>query len=112
MPLALALVHRWKFIAHQTCGLTIKAKWGASSASTPLSQQDYGDPGAGGVPVVASLGVGGAPVGKDDFVSNSVKRNVHTNAGGTFLAIAKSSKVQCQHIISKNTGGTMRALHL
>jgi hypothetical protein len=80
--------------------------------STPLSQQDYGDPSAGGVPVVAGLDVGGAPVGKDDFISNSVKWNVHTNVGGTFAAIAKLSKVQHQHIISKNTGGTMRALHL
>jgi hypothetical protein len=112
VPLALALVHRWKCIAHQTCDLTIKAKWGVSSVSTLLSQQDYGDPNTGGVPVVADLDFGGAPVGKDDFVSNSANRNAHTNVGGTFAAIAKLSKVQCQHIIAKNTGGTTRALHL
>jgi hypothetical protein len=75
---------------------------------TPLSQQDYGDPSAGGVPVVVGLDVGGAPVGKGDFVSSSVKRNVHANVGGTFAAIAKLSKAQYQHIIAKNTGGTMR----
>jgi hypothetical protein len=57
-----------------------------------VCQQEYGDPSAGGVPVATGLGVGGALVGKDDFISDSAKRNVHTNVGGTFAAIAKIVK--------------------
>jgi hypothetical protein len=63
VPMALALVNRWKYLVKTRCGLTIKTKWGVTSTATPLAQEAYGDPTTNGIPVVGGLLIAGSPVG-------------------------------------------------
>jgi hypothetical protein len=55
--------------------------------------------------VVAGLEVGGAPVGRDGFLSTIVKKNVHKDVGGTFEAIAELRPC------APSTSGNLFSLH-
>ena len=112
VPLARALCARWKFLAKTLCGLDIKKKWGVSSVGTALSQADYGDPLAGGIPVVDGLCVAGVPVGPTAFVSAATEKAVTESVVESFAAISSLPKAQVQNILARMCGENVRVQHL
>ena len=63
IPLPCAIAHRWKFLVHEMCGLSIASKWGVFSLATPLNQHDYGN-----LPITNGLLIAGTPIGNEDFI--------------------------------------------
>jgi hypothetical protein len=112
VPLALAVCGRWKFLVKTMCGLDVKKKWGVSSVGTALDQADYGDPDAGGLPVVRGLHVAGVPVGPVDFVAAETEKAVNEKVVESFAAISSLPKAQIQNLLARMCGGNVRVQNL
>ena len=94
------------------CGLDIKKKWGVSSVGTALDQADYGDPDAGGLPVVRGLHVAGVPVGPVDFVAAETEKAATEKVVESFAAISSLPKAQVQNLLARMCGGNVRVQNL
>ena len=112
VPMARALTNRWKLLVKTHCGLEVKSKWGVTSVAVELSQADYGDPAGNGIPVTAGLEIAGTPVGTPDFVRGSVASIVETKVALPYAAISALVRVQTQHLLARNCGGTSRIQHI
>ena len=107
IPLARAIAHRWKFLVHEMCGLSIDSKWGVCSLHTPLLQHEYGI-----LPIAPGLLIAGTPIGNDDFIRQSIADVIHDSVIPTFNATTSLKKSQVMNLLARNTCGTSRIQHL
>ena len=112
VPMARAIANRWKHLAKLHCGLEVKGKWGVSSVSTVLHQEDHGDPLVNGLPVVPGLLIMGTPVGPPAWVEAKTLEIAREAVPSTYDAATTLAKVQNQHLIARSCCGTARVQHL
>jgi len=108
VPLSVAILKRWEYLAFTECGLEASAKKrGVVSLQSPL--QDHTNY---NINVKEGLKVAGIPIGSDPFILKELKDLVHENVGNAYDAVHNLPDLQYQHLLNVNCGGNARTQHI
>ena len=81
-------------------------------AASNITQQDYGDVSAGGIPVRAGLDIAGIPIGTDQYIRNALVDIIINKVGVAYKAVDTLTRVQHRHLLNTFCCGTPQAQHL
>ena len=108
VPLSVAILKRWEYLAFTECGLEASPKKrGVVSLERPL--QDHTNY---NINVKEGLKVAGIPIGSDSFIRKELKDLVHDNVGNAYDAVHNLPDLQYQHLLNANCGGNARTQHI
>ena len=108
VPLTVAILKRWEFLAKTLCGLEASPKKrGVVSLLTPLDEHTTFN-----INVKDGLKVAGIPIGNDTYVKQELSKIIRENVETAFDAVNELPDLQYQHLLNLNCGGNSRAQHL
>jgi hypothetical protein len=108
VPLSVAILKRWEYLAFTECSLEASAKKrGVVSLQKPLQNHTNYN-----INVKEGLKVARIPIGSDPFILKELKDLVHENVENAFDAIQNLPDLQYQHLLNVNCGGNARAQHI
>jgi hypothetical protein len=108
IPLTVAILKRWEFLAKTMCGLVASPKKrGVVSLLTNIESHTTFN-----INVKNGLKVAGIPIGSDEYVKNEIANIIRENVEQPFDAVSELPDLQYQHLLNLNCGGNSRAQHL
>jgi hypothetical protein len=108
VPLTVAILKRWEFLAKTLCGLEASPKKrGVVSILTSLEEHTTFN-----INVKNGLRVAGIPIGNDEYVKQELEKIISENVETAFDAVNELPDLQYQHLLNLNCGGNSRAQHL
>jgi len=108
VPLTVAILKRWEFLAKTLCGLEASPKKrGVTSVLTSLEEHTTFN-----INVKDGLRVAGIPIGNDEYVKQELTKIISENVETAFDAVNELPDLQYQHLLNQNCGGNSRAQHL
>jgi hypothetical protein len=108
IPLTIAILKRWEFLAKAMCGFEASPKIrGVVSLLTLLESHTTFN-----INVKDGLKVAGIPIGSDEYVKHEVAKIIKDNVEQAFNAVNELPDLQYQHLLNLNCRGKSRAQHL